>query len=106
MAHSRMKEAEGRVNVQAWYCGDITVATAEFLGQKFYGSARKRSEDKYDLDVADNLAVGRALKALSDHHLRLANGEVKHNDDIRSRKKNKKPEVATPQVATKIRVKR
>jgi hypothetical protein len=95
MGHSRCETSYGTLGVEISYCGDTTIARVgpEFTPAEdwFFGISRRRSEDKYDVEVAEHLAFGRALQALANSHLRQGNGLVKHHDDMKTRGHNPKP---------------
>lgn len=58
------------------------------------GTAVRHPEDKFDREVAENLAIGRALENLGKKLQKRANGVVKQNEDNEARKARQKAEVA------------
>lgn len=64
------------------YCA---VAFLEERSQRVLGRgvARRTPHDKYDGEIARDLALGRALVNAGNRMLKRANGRVKHADDVR-----------------------
>ncbi len=50
------------------------------------GTSVRSPEDKFDSEVAYNLAMGRALENLANRFLKVGNGKTRHNDEVRARK--------------------
>lgn len=78
---------------------DATVAGAaiEVAGEVYAGegTSKRDPKDTFDPEIADLLAIGRALEVISQKMLKRASGLIKHQDDMREYKrlqaKRKKP---------------
>ena len=57
------------------------------------GIAKRTSKDRNDEYVGQNLALARALESLAAKVMRRANGKVRHNDDMKLQRANKRSRV-------------
>lgn len=70
-----------------WFYNDIVDGGIETVT----ASAKKDPHDKFDPEIARDLALGRALQKLGRRLEKRANGRIKHNDEVRtSKRENKK----------------
>jgi len=65
----------------------VTFYEEEIVGE---GVAKKSGKDRNDDYVGENLALGRALEHLTAKVMRRANGKVKHNDDMKQQRAERK----------------
>jgi hypothetical protein len=62
---------------------DATVAVTSFEGKSYTASSKRCPGDRYDENIGFDLAVSRLLAKVSRALARQGNGAVKHADDVR-----------------------
>jgi hypothetical protein len=92
------------INLEVIGTRDATIAGVDLLlhDEIFSadGTAKREPRDEDNREVAELLALGRALESLSNKLLKRANGLIKHQDDMRAYKelqKKRKPPTAKKQ---------
>jgi len=66
---------------------NVTYYEEEIVGE---GVTKRSGKDRNDDYVGENLALGRALEHLTAKVMRRANGKVKHNDDMKQQRAERK----------------
>lgn len=77
-----MKQERKIPVVNIVYGPRATIATAYLRDHESTGEAIRATEDKYDAEVAEKMAMGRALENLGKKLQRQAWGKIKHNEDV------------------------
>lgn len=70
------------------------------------GTSKRDPHDDDDPEIAELLAIGRALETLGLKLQKRANGLIKHNDDMREYKKIQKSRKPSPKKRREIELKR
>lgn len=94
------------IKVEAKSDGNVALAEVRVLGSVFgfqdpkpgsleptvvaLASSKRHPEDSSDREVGKALATARAIMALGKKLERAAHGQVKHTDDMRARRKERK----------------
>lgn len=69
---------------------DATTASVWFQGERYTGSSKRCPGDKYNEEIGVQLAVARLFGKISRTMERRANGAVKHADDVRKARRERR----------------